>query len=331
MARQTRELEQMQVNRGFAFWGVALITAGAVALAIQAGLIPDESARQAWRLWPVLLVVIGISIIASRTPFALLATVLAGLVAGGLAGTLVAGIPGGVDIGCGGGEPSETTTADGSFEGAAEVELDFDCGDLAVTTAVGTNWTVVARHGSDDEPQISSDGESLRVNAEGGGFIPFTEDSRQAWDVVLPTETTLDLTVDANAASSRLDLEGADLSSLAVDANAGDVLVGLAGATVADLGVDANAGSLSIVADGSTSLTGSVEMNAGSLEVCAPDGVVVAISIEDDNITFSHNLDDLGLTRRGNTWSTGEGEPAISIDIDGNGASLTLNPEGGCE
>jgi hypothetical protein len=319
----------MQVNRGFAFWGVALITAGVVALAIQAGLIPGESARQAWRLWPVVLVVIGLSIIASRTPFALVAIVLAGLVAGGLAGTLVAGLPDGIEVGCGG-EPSETTTADGSFEGAAEVELDFSCGDLAVTTAEGTDWTVVARHGSDNEPQIRAEADSLRVSAEGGGFIPFTDESRQAWDVVLPTEATIDLTVDANAASSRLDLKGADLSSLAIDANAGDVQVGLAGATVADLGVDANAGSLSIAADGSTSLSGSVEMNAGSLEVCAPDGVVVAITIEDD-ITFSHNLDDLGLTRSGNTWSTGDGEPAISIDIDGNAASLTLNPEGGCE
>jgi hypothetical protein len=321
----------MQVNRGFAFWGVALITAGAIALAIQAQLIPAESARQAWRLWPVVLVVIGISIIASRTPFALVATVLAGLVAGGLAGTVVAGMPDGIDIGCGGGEPSETTTADGTFESAAEVELDFDCGDLAVTTAAGTDWTVVSRHGSDGEPEITSDGDTLQVRAEDSGFGPFTRDGRQAWDVVLPTEPSLDLTVDASAASSRLDLEGADLSSLAIDANAGDVHVGLAGATIADLGVDANAGSLSIVADDSTNLSGSVEMNAGSLEVCAPEGVVVAITIEDDDITFSHNLDDLGLTRRGNTWSTGGGEPDVSIDIDGNAASFTLNPEGGCE
>jgi hypothetical protein len=139
------------------------------------------------------------------------------------------------------------------------------------------------------------------------------------------------LTVDANAASSRLDLEGADLSSLAIDANAGDVNLGLAGATVADLGIDANAGSLSIVVDDGTSLAGSIEMNAGSLELCAPDGAAVAITIEDPNVTFSHNLDDLGLSRQGDTWSTGSGEADITLDVDGNAASFTLNPEGGCE
>lgn len=320
----------MQVNRGFAFWGVALISAGVVALAIQAGLIPEESARQAWRLWPVVLVVIGLSVIASRTAFALVATMLAGLVAGGLAGTLVAGVPGGLSIGCGR-DPTETATQSGTFEGEAEVVLDFNCGDLAVSTAAGTDWSVEARHGSDSEPEISSGGDSLRVSAEGGGFLPFTQEGRQEWEVVLPTETTLDLAVDANASSSRLDLDEADLSSLVIDANAGDVHVGLAGAQVAEMGIDANAGSISIVADASTSLAGTIEMNAGSLELCAPDGVVVAITIEDPNVTFSHNLDDLGLTRLGDTWSTDDGEADIRIDIDGNAASFSLNPEGGCD
>lgn len=250
--------------------------------------------------------------------------------AGGLAGTLVAGIPDGLDIGCGG-EPTEAATSEGSFDGDAEVVLDFSCGDLAVSTAAGSAWSVEARHGGDNEPQITADGDSLRVSVEGGGFIPFTEDSRQEWEVVLPRETTLDLTVDANAASSELELAGADLSSLVIDANAGDVNVGLAGARIADLGIDANAGSLSIVADASTSLVGTVEMNAGSLDLCAPDGAVVAITIEEANVTFSHNLDDLGLTRQGDTWLTGEGDADISLAIDGNAASFSLNPEGGCE
>ncbi len=319
----------MQVNRGFAFWGVALITAGVVALAIQAELIPADSARQAWRLWPVVLVVIGLSIIAARTPFALVATLAAGLVAGGLAGTLVAGVGDGFGVGCGG-EATETVTADGTFGGDAQVVLDFNCGELAVSTGNGTDWSVVARHGSDREPQISSDGDSLRVSAGGDGFIGFSE-GRQEWDVVLPTEATLDLTVDANASSSQLDLDDADLSRLGIDANAGDLNIGLAGATVAELRIDANAGSLSIVTDDATTLDGSVEMNAGSLELCTSDGSVVAITIDDPNVTFSHNLDDLGLSRVGDTWSTGDGDADITLEVDGNAASFTLNPEGGCE
>jgi hypothetical protein len=318
----------MQINRSLIFWGVALITAGAVALAIQAGLIPAESARQAWRLWPLLLVVIGLAVIASRTPFGAVAVLLAGLVAGGLAGTLVGGLPDGLSIGCGD-EPTESVTAEGSFATDGEVELDLNCGELEVSTQAGTAWGVVARHGEDEEPQISSDADSLHVSAEGGGFVGFT-DVRQAWDVVLPTDAALDLTVDSNAASAHMDLADADLSTLAIDANAGEVTLALPGAEVRELSIDANAGSVSIDFDGSTSLTGSVEMNAGSLELCVPDDLAVAISIEDENVTFSHNLDESGLSRQGDTWSSGDGDPAVRLDISGNAASLTFNPEEGC-
>ncbi|MEO7295996.1 MAG: DUF5668 domain-containing protein [Candidatus Limnocylindria bacterium] len=319
----------MQINRGLIFWGVALVTAGLVALAIQSQLIPSDSARQAWRLWPLLLIVIGVAVIASRTPFGAVAVLLVGLVAGGFAGTLVAGVPDGLEIGCGG-DPTESVTAEGSFATDGEVELDFSCGELDVSTQPGTDWTVIARHGGDEEPEIASDTESLRVRSEGGGFIGFT-DSRQAWDVVLPTDASLRLSVDANAASSRLDLDDADLSTLAIDANAGDVNVALPGAEVRELSIDANAGSISIEADAATRLDGSAEMNAGSLELCVADGVGVAITIEEDNVTFSDNLDDSGLIREGNTWRTGDDAiPAVTLRVDGNAASFTLNPEGGC-
>ena len=318
----------MQINRGLIFWGVALITAGAVALAIQSQLIPADSARQASRLWPLVLIVIGVSVIASRTAFGTVAVLLAGLVAGGLAGTLVAGVPDGLEIGCGG-DPTESVTAEGSFATEGEIDLDISCGELDVSTQPGTDWTVIARHGG-EEPELIFDAESLRVKAEGGGFIGFT-DSRQAWDVVLPTDASLRLRVDANAASSRLDLAGANLSTLEINANAGDVNVALPGAEVRELSVDANAGSISIIMDASTRLDGSIEMNAGSLELCIPNGVTVAITIEEDNITFSDNLDDSGLIREGDTWRSGDDAiPTVTLRVDGNAASITLNPEGGC-
>lgn len=318
----------MQINRGLVFWGVALITAGTVALAIQAGLIPADAARQAWRLWPLLLVVIGLAVIASRTPFSMVATLLAGVVAGGLVGTLVAGVPDGLSLGCGG-EPTESVNAEGSFATDGDVELDISCGELRVTTQAGTAWGVLARHGADEEPQVTSDADSFRVSAEGGGFIGLT-DSRQAWDVVLPTDATLSITIDSNAASARLDLDDADISTLAIDANAGEVNLALGGAEVRELSVDANAGSVSIDANEATRLDGSVEMNAGSLELCAPDQLAIAITIDGENITFSHNLDDSGLSHEGDTWSSGDGEPQLRLDVNGNAASFTLNPDGGC-
>ena len=300
----------MQVNRGLVFWGVALVTAGAVALAIQAGIIDRESARGAWRLWPVALIVIGLAVIAARSPLAIIATLVAAIVVGGLGGTFVAGVPDGLSLGCGS-DVSERATQDGTFStDTAAVELDLNCGEMDVDMGEGAAWAVDAAHGAGEPPTIEAGDEHLRVEAEGAGIIGFA-DVRQAWDITLPLEVELDLDVSANAASSRLDLAGARLSGLSIDANAGSV---------------------SIDADADTTVSGAVGLNAGSLELCLPDDADATITLNDDNVTFSHNLDDLGLSRSGDTWrwGSGTGDPAIALEVEGNAASFTLNPEEGC-
>ena len=319
----------MRVNRGLVFWGVALVSAGLVALAIQFDIIPEETARQLWQFWPVALIVIGLAVIAGRTPFALAASLAAGIVVGGLTGTLVAGWPDGLSIGCGG-ETSEQVAADGAFSGeSAEVGLEFDCGELAVAMGEGSAWSVDARHGTNAEPTITDGASSLRVDSDDSSWFGFGE-ARQAWDVTLPTDVELALEVDANAASSRLDLEGATFSTLSIDANAGEVTLGLEGATAEDLTIEANAGSIGITVDESTTATASVQVNAGSVELCVPDGASVAITLSDDNVTFSHDLDESGLDQDGDTWRSGDGDAGVTVDIEGNAASLSYNPEGGC-
>jgi len=317
------------MNTGLVFWGVTLITAGVAALAVQAGVIDQESARRVWQFWPVIIIVIGLAVIAARTPFAAIATIVAGLVVGGMAGTLVAGFPDGFSFGCVG-NADETASEDGSFGTEAEVDLNLNCGELNVTTAAGSDWSVETRY-SGDAPQIESATGSLRVDSGDNNFSLFGGgDAAQSWDVNLPTDPTIDLSIEVNASSGHLALDEATLSRLSVGANAGDVEIQLPGASVAELAVEANAGSISIDVDERTDVAGSVEMNAGSLDLCVPDGVGLAITLsDDDNPTFSHNLDELGLTREGNVWRSGTGD-AITLSIEGNAAGFTLNPDGGC-
>lgn len=321
----------MQANRGLVFWGVALITAGAVALAIQSGVISGEAARDVWRFWPIVLVIIGLAIIAARTPFALVVTLLAGLVVGGLGGSLVAGWPDGISIGCGG-EPTERLADQGSFAGGgAEVELDFNCGELAVSTAAGSDWSLDARHGSGDAPEVRSSDDALRVIHHGGSGAFFSAaEAREEWDVTLPADTELDLAIDANAASSELDLTDAAFSALGVDANAGEVHLALDGSSVDDFSISTNAGSVSMTVDTETELSGSIGMNAGSFELCVPDGVAIEITVEDANITFSHDLDESGLSQSGDTWRSEDGAADVRLSLEGNAASFSYNPDGGC-
>jgi hypothetical protein len=319
----------VHVNRGLVFWGVAFVTAGAVALAIQSGILERETARQAWRLWPVVLIVIGVAVIASRTPFALIATLLAGLVLGGLGGTFVAGWPDGISVGCGG-ETDQRLGEDGAFDGSGSVALDFSCGELTVAMGDGGAWNVDARYASGARPELTSTDDSLQVAVEGDTVIFGLADDRQAWDITLPTDADLDLEVSADAASSRLDLAGASLSGFDLEANAGEVHLDLSGAEASALEVDANAASIGITLDEDSVVVGSIHVNAGSVNLCVPDGAAIEIDMNDDNITFSHDLDDSDLVRSGDTWRGGDGAPTIRLDVEGNAASFTFNPDGGC-
>jgi Domain of unknown function (DUF5668) len=323
----------MRLNRGAIFWGLALVTAGAVALAVQAGVVSRDQVAQAWRLWPVILIALGAALIASRTPFAVLGVLVAGLIAGTAGGAALTGAWGG--FGCvGDSQAGQTFTRNGTFsESSAEVVLELSCGDLSVAIDQGSAWRLDARVGDGPDPRVTQDGASLTARSDGGGPFGVTRD-RQRWDVALPSEVALDLRVDTNAGGATLDVGGGRFSALNVDLNAGDVSLDASGADVDELSVDANAASVSVVVDAETTLAGRLEVNAGSIELCAPDGTSLAITLPDGNVTFSHNLEDSGLERSGDTWHSPAGGPSGSASVDlsvgGNAGSFTYNPEGGC-
>jgi hypothetical protein len=325
----------MHMNRGLLFWGLALITAGVVALAAMQGLIDEAALADAWQLWPVLLIAIGLSIVLSRTPVAVMGTVVAALVVGFAGGALIAVGPG--IVGCGG-EPGTTQTSVGDFtQPKAAVELDLSCGNLDVAMADGSSWQLVTATEEDGAPELEASDGSLQVGSGGHG-LPFSRD-RQKWALSLGRETSYDLSASLNAADSTLDLSGGTFSRLSVDPNAGSVDINLSGARVDDLHVSLNAGSMSIVVNAETDLGGLIGSNAGSIDFCAPvaalrfEGAALRFTV-DANLTFSHNLDESGLEQSGDTFTTPGFEHAehqIDVRLTGNAASFELNPEEGCQ
>ena len=318
----------MNYHRGLLFWGLALITGGAVALAAQQGYIDKDFLAGAWRLWPLILVAIGVSILVSRTPFAIVGTIVAALVVGSAGGALVAVGPG--VAACGGSEPTNLTTEQGRFGDAAEVRLDFNCGTLEVSTTDGDEWSVASGRQGGDPAKITADSDRLVV--ESSEHDGWWNGGRQHWIVGLPTSTSYQLDITPNAADATIDLGGGRFTSVSVQPNAGSVRLDLADAEVDDLALSLNAGSLAVLIGAGSSMDASMSVNAGSIEVCTEDGVALAVTTS-SNITFSHNLDEAGLQRVGDTWSTpgyADASDRVRIDLEGNAASFALNPEGGC-
>jgi hypothetical protein len=318
----------MHINRGLVFWGVALVTAGIVALAVQQNLIDPDALAGAWRLWPVILIALGLSIMLSRTPFAVLGTIAAAFVVGAAGGALIPVGPGFAS--CGGAEPSGLTTRDGAFTGgSASVELDLNCGTLEVAMTDGNGWRVAAGQSDGDEVRIEATDTSLAVSSPDSGFLG----GEQRMEVGLGLDVTYALSIDVNAATTRLDMAGGRFSELSVDPNAGSLWFNLGGASVASFSLDMNAGSASFQVDEATDLDGTVGMNAGSIEFCADPDTALRFTVE-ENLTFSQDLDDSDLVRSGDTWTSANFDTAdrrIDLRLEGNAASFSFNPEGGCQ
>ena len=329
VADETREkMSPMRINQGLVFWGVALITAGAVVLAVQQNLVEADVLAGAWRLWPVILIAIGLSIALSRTPFAVLGTIAAALVVGAAGGALISVGPGFAS--CGGAEQSGLTTRDGAFGGDnASVELDLNCGTVEVALTEGSIWRVAASQSDGEEARIEATDASLAVSSPDSGFLG----GEQRMEIGLGLDVSYALSIDVNAASTTLDLGGGSFSELSVDPNAGSLALDLRGSSVAALSIDLNAGSASFQVDGDTDLDGTVGVNAGSVELCTDPDTAVRFTVE-ENLTFSHDLDESDLARNGDTWASANFEAAdrrIDLRLEGNAASFSFNPEGGCE
>jgi hypothetical protein len=318
----------MTVNRGFIFLGLLLVTAGAVALAVQLGYVDRSALAGAWRLWPLVLVAIGLSIILARTGLAILGTIAAALVIGFAVGAVIAVGPG--SFGCGGSGPTQLTERHGTFTGPATVSIHLDCGSLDVSMSERQAWRVSS--GSDAPATIQSNAGSLTVFRPNGQWWNAT---RQHWDVTLPRQTAAHLEVEANAADTVLNLAGGRFEDLTIRPNAGSLRLDLADASVNQLDVTLNAGSASITVGPQAAISGTVKVNAGSVELCTTRSLRLSLNVK-ENITFSTNLESSGLERVGDTWSTptavsGTHPYQVELTIEGNAGSFTLNPEGGCD
>lgn len=80
----------MRIRRGPLFWGLLLIPLGMIPLLVRAGALDDNAFVDAWRLWPLVLVGIGLAILLGRGRAGLVATVVLALTLGLAGGSALA-------------------------------------------------------------------------------------------------------------------------------------------------------------------------------------------------------------------------------------------------
>ena len=325
----------MRIHRGFLGWGIFLILAGSIPLAVRAGYLTDDQLQNVGSLWPLILVGIGVGLILSRTQYGFLGGFIVAATFGVMVGGLLAGSVAGFDLGCGG---TSGTTAFPSRQGpltgsSASIDIDLSCGDLTVAAAPGNNWQIEGQDRDGTGPNLNAANDSLRVStrtSNRGLFGALGE--RQTWRLTLPDGPQLDTQLTLNAGSSTVNLAGANLGSFEATVNAGSATVDLGTARqVRDVHIDMNAGSIGLTLP-NLSMTGSIEVNAGSVKICTPPGVALRIETK-ESIVSSYDFEGHGLVKNGSTWQTPDFDSAgvrIDLSAQANAGSISLDPAGGC-
>jgi len=317
----------MRIDQRRLNWGVFLIILGAVPLAWHAGAIPTSAVADAWRLWPLILIGLGLGVILARTP----AAFLGGLIVASMMGVVVGGaLSAGPNVGCGNGHNQATTTRDGTFSGSATITLNLQCGSATVGASQDASWHVSAVNDAGHTPTIAASATSLSVTSYNGGWWP--DRGAETWQVLLPADTTVSLTSTLDFGDAHLALGGAKLSAATVTLNMGSVHVDLTGATVGRLSLSTNLGKAWLELDSSSNLVGDVSTSLGSLDVCAPASL--GLRIKSSESLASSDMGALGMTLAGDSWQTpnyATAEHRANLTVSTSLGSLKLHSAGGCK
>jgi Domain of unknown function (DUF5668) len=320
----------MRANSNLIGFGLFFIVFGAILLGVRQGWIPTDVAGRSWQLWPILLIAAGLSIVLAGRPAARLGGLVTAVCLGAMAGGLVGS---GLDIGCGGNQAGVPFGREsGELPDGSRVAVRFRCGDLAIDTTAGSNWTVDGASEDGSPPTIGRDGDGITVEAADERRSFGFSGVREQWDITLPIDPTIDLDVEINAGAGRLTLPGAHLASLDVTVNAGSLRIDLRDVVAAStIDGTVNAGS-AVIWLPQRPLAGHLTVNAGSLSICAPDDVGLRLATGNNPLS-SNNFDDEGLVRSGDAWETPGFATApirIELDVQANAGSMALNPRQTC-
>jgi hypothetical protein len=303
---------------------------GAIPLAVQAKALDPDLVGHAWQLWPLLIVGGGISLLLHRSRFEPAGGLLVAATVGVIGGGLLAGSGlGGIGFGCGNDAGRPFASSQGTL-GGGSVDVQFNCGTLAIGTTPGSSWSLSGSSDDGDLPRVDASATRLAIEGRNRSFVGFG--ARDQWNLLLPQDPTLDVGVVLNAGSGRLELPGAHLGTLRVQGNAGSVAVDLSSAArVTQIDVRVNAGSARVALPSAT-LTGTLQGNASTIGICVPEGVGISI-LAKDTIVSSNNFAEQGLTRSGDTWQSANFAAAanrVTLTASANAGTIALNPKDGC-
>ena len=320
----------MPIHRRFLYAGLFLVAVGGVLVAANLTGVNEPFLREALRLWPLVILAIGLAIVVRRSRYAVPAGVLAAIGPGLLIGGGMVAAPR-MTFDCSdAAQPARAFQQDGVLADGASVSLSTGCGTATITTAAGSTWALSAGSTDGREPDVIAEPTSLSIDSPGrGGRQLLLGDRREDWDVTLPT-TMAELAVAAHANTTTIALPGADIAILNIEADASTVRLDATGATLLELYAEVNFGSASITLPGTSRLVGNLTVDVGAIRLCVPVGVEATLKFLGDG---PRDVSVAGEPWTADQWtssSAGRDLHQIDLDVEATFSSVDINPIGGC-
>lgn len=215
----------MTRERGLPIGALIVIAIGVVLLLQNLGILAWSLWAQAWRLWPVILIVIGINVLIGRR-YPLMAGVLVLAIVLASIGWLVSGAQGVTDA-----HALEFFNPRGSAQ-SLNVDVDFGASVVRVSALpAGGDQIWQGRFevpgGADMDVDYSSTGETGQLKVSpASGFFPFLG-GKSEWTLRFSPDVGLALNVDGGAGDLELDLRDLRLASLDMNIGASDATIQL--------------------------------------------------------------------------------------------------------
>jgi hypothetical protein len=332
------------------FWPLLLIGIGVIALLGTMGVLDRENFSVLVRLWPVLLILVGLDLAFGRRSPAI------GALIGIAAIALIIGL---MLIGPSQGWGEDWEVKSDRFSEpiraatSARVSLDLSSGPTDITALSDSNDLIDAELNYTGEIAFEVQGDqdkSIKLGERDGGawrwFDWFTgDDDELRWEIGLSPQVPLDLVVDGGSGSVDLDLRGLQLTGLnldvgsgnvegslpaveggydaRVDGGSGDCRLDIADGADVGLEIDVGSGSFNVEIGAGADVSVRVDGGSGKLTVDVPEDAAVRLDVREGGSGNVRVPGRYERTRRGDddegTWETSGFDSAdhkIEIIVD---------------
>jgi hypothetical protein len=267
------------------FWPIVLIGVGVIWLLANFNLIPQLNFAALLRLWPLLLIAIGLDIIfGRRTP---IVSLLIGLATLAVAAALVFAAP---RLGLTGSSELKTERFTEPIDEAASAQVTLDLSEYPVTVNAlsDSNNLIDAELTYTGRINFVASGESektVRLSHREGFGMPFFFDDVAGsgdWKIGLSPDVPIALTIDSSSGAAQLDLSQLQLTALTLDGSSGatDLILPTTGEHY-NAEIQGGSGSFSVTIPEDAAVSLEIDSGSGSFDIDVPEDAAVRVEVQE--------------------------------------------------